>query len=332
MRSKRLTKEKGKEKVGLVWVLEKIRSGLNPSQISAKYQIPKQNISYFVGKLKKEGCIKRVGYGTWEYMKPLKQVKELTNRQSNRSIFTSKQIRGHAFIWKIRFGREYDWEKLAKNYKKKKLNFQTMQHNKVVRTIFNNRKIWLINKGMVIYESLDFMGRSSFSVKGTAVFEMDKLIKDFFSEMGLKFEKYMFTTSREHYGMVKNELARQYNEKKEKMIIASDDGDVWLWIDDSKGLGELETNEVTNSRRVQKFWNNHKKNKFEVDADYVKNNFNESAKQIKENAEHLAYHAENMRSHVGATRDLSRAASVLNENIEKQNKLFERIAKALEHG
>ena len=207
---------KGNKKLGLHGVLIEIKLGLSPAQISKKHDIPKQTLNYTVGKLKKAGCIIKKGYGAWEYVKPLKEVPIITTRQGNR--LGKKEIRGHAFIWRIVFYNPYNWEKIVKNYQKKKLTFQRISSGKVLRTIFNHRKIWLGAKGMTIYEPLDFMGRSSFEAKGKAVFEMDRLIKDLLKELGQKLKPYMFTTSREHYGILKNELARQYNDKKEKHL------------------------------------------------------------------------------------------------------------------
>lgn len=266
---------KEKKKVGLIQVLELIKSGSSPAQISKKYNIPKQNVSYFVGKLKKLGCIQKKGYGVWEYLKPIKEVKHLTtthsNRLSNKTLTSKKEIRGHAFIWKIEFVKPYDWKKVVRSYKKKTLTFQLISSGKIFRIMFKNRKIWLNTRGLTIYEPIDFMGSSSFQVKGKAVYEMDMLIKDLLKHLGLKFRQYRFTTSREHYGIVKHELARQYNEKKEKLKIRSDDGDLWMWIDDSKGLSELENNAPSISRQVQNFWNDHKKHAFAVTPTFVLN-------------------------------------------------------------
>ena len=64
------------QKVGLVEVLSLIKTGKSPAQISKDYNIPKQNISYFVGKLKKAGCIEKIGYGVWNYLKPYNKSKK----------------------------------------------------------------------------------------------------------------------------------------------------------------------------------------------------------------------------------------------------------------
>jgi len=306
------------KKVGLVGVLAEIKSGLSPAQISKKHDIPIQNISYFVGKLKKQGCIERIGYGAWRYIRPPKEVQLLTTRQVNRS--TQKQIRGHAFIWRIVFYTPYNWEKIIKNYQKKKLTFQRISSGKVLRTIFNHRKVWLGAKGMTIYEPLDFMGRSSFETKGKAVFEMDKLIKDLLRELGQKFRPYKFTTSREHYGIVKNELARQYNDKKQKMEIRSEDGDIWMWIDDSKGLGELENKDAPLNRKVQKYWNDLKKHGFEIDASFILDGFHKQNQMIGQNAQQLGDYAKHLKAHVSSIKQLGSSVEKLGVSIDTNEK------------
>ncbi|KKM22077.1 hypothetical protein LCGC14_1629030 [marine sediment metagenome] len=316
--------ERGK-KFLLDRVYQEIKAGLSPSKISKKHNISKQNLNYYVGKLKKLGLIEKKGYGVWVCTRNIKQVKTLTTRQYNKKTFTSskKEIRGHAFIWKIHFDDPIYWEGYVNKYQKKKLSFQLMKHNNILRTVFQNRKIWLGKKGMIIYEPIDFMGRSSFEVKGKAVFEMDLLIKNLLKELGIIFRPYKFTTSREHYGIMKNELARQYNDRKEKMAIRSSDGDVWMWIDDSKGLGELENKEPNVNRQVQNFWNNHKKHGFNIDADFVLGGFNENTQainrnvaHIEKNAQHLEFYLENMKSHVKAIQQLGNAVETLSKQVE----------------
>jgi len=303
----------------LVQILKEFKLGSSPSKISKKLSISKQNLNYYVGKLKKLGCIEKKGYGVWEYIRPLKEVKSLTTRQYDRKpskSFTSpkkKEIRGHAFIWKIEFVEPFDWFMIIRHYRKRKLTFNLMKHNKILRTIFNNRKIWLGKKGITIYEPIDFIGRSSFEVKGRAVFEMDLLIRNFLKELGLRFRPYRFTTSREHYGIIRNELARQYNDRKEKMHIRSEDGTVWMWIDDSKGLGELENKEPNINRQVQNFWNDHKNHKFEVDASFILNGFDKLTGNLN-------YHAENMKSHVDAIKILGKSVQELTERVKELKK------------
>jgi len=174
---------------------------------------------------------------------------------------------------------------------------------------------------MVIYEPLDFIGHSSFQVKGNAVYEMDQLVKGMLKQLKLDFKPYRFTTSREHDAQMKNGLARQFNEKKEKLQVKNEEGTTWLWIDNStvEGYrpGELETNDAILSRGVQKHWNSHKKHEFKVDADYVIDNLKTAGDHIKQNADNLGFHAENMRSHVKAVQDLGDGVKELTRIIKE---------------
>lgn len=320
------------KKLGLVQILSLIKSGLSPAKISKKYNIPKQTIDYSVSKLKKQGCIEKKGYGVWEYIKDLKEVPKRPRGYKVGQIGTSpkKEIRGHAFIWKIDFfGNCYDWKELFRKYRKKNLTFNFILNKKVIRLVFKNRKVWLTKSGIIIYESMDFLGKSSFQVKGSAVFEMDSLIKDLLKELNVKLRPYRFTTSREHYGMIKNELARQYNDRKEKMFIKSEEGTIWLWIDDSESLGELETRDPNISRQVQNHYNDHKKHGFEIGASFVLDGFAKQNDSINRNAEHLEYHAENMKSHVGATKDLSDASKDLKKEVKRIGDVLEKIGNEL---
>lgn len=324
---------KQEKKVGLHLILSELKAGLNQKEISKKYSIPKQTTSYNVGKLVELGCVEKIGHGVssrWEV------IKEVPNRPKGTMEVKSglHEIRGHAFIWNIEFLQEaQDWNQIITNYKKRypksKLTFKMICGGKVPRTIFKGRKIWLTKSGLTIYEPLDFFGKSSFSVKGSAVYEMDRLVKDLVGKLGLKMQYYKFKCSREHFAHVKNQMARQFNENKQKIKVGIDGK--WFWIDHSHGEHEEETNDANISRQAQIKYKEEVADGFNTTRPSVINaNFEESAKQIKKNAENLDYHAENMRSHVGAVRILGSEVKALRQERNETAKLFKRIAEALE--
>ena len=308
-------------------IVSEIEKGKSPAQISKDQKINKKTLQDYLRELKKLGIIEKKGYGVWEVNQERKRSLKLTSRHSRTSNQTSKEkeIRGHAFIWKIEFVDPINWGSVVKRYSKKTLTFSVMKHNKIIRTIFKNRKIWLGLRGMTIYEPIDFMGRSSFEVKGKAVFEMDLLIKNFLNHVGVKFRPYRFTTSREHYGIIKNELARQYNDKKEKMLIRSEDGTLWMWIDDSKGLGELENGEPTVNRQVQNFWNSHKAQKFKVDADFTLESINKLVAAQAEGSRQLAKYEEQNKEHLALIQEYR-------EESRENRKLILALLKKIENG
>lgn len=316
------------KRVGLVHILNLIKEGKSPAQISKDLSVAKQTIAYYVDKLKKLDCIERVGYGSWRFIKDLKQVpiNHKGTRKGSNSDLQKREIRGHAFIWKIRFYDPINWENVVQKYKKLTLTFQRICKGKVFRTIFRSRKIWLTKDGMVIYESLDFFGPSSFSVKGTAVYEMDLIVKDLLRKLGLRFREYQFTTSREHYAIIKNELAKQYNDRKEKMIIKTEDGSVWLWIDHSKGEHELETKDPIINRQVQNHYNSHRKHGFKHDADFIENQdqkikkhdqiIDKSMKVLKGYSEQIALHLEVEKQQLKTQKETQRILTLMEKKLK----------------
>ena len=314
-----------RKKVGLHSIFSDLKSGLNQKQISEKRNMPKQNVSYYVDKLKKMGCVEKIGHGVSSKWKILKEVQNRPKDTSKVKVGL-REIRGHAFIWNVEFLEGgFDWNQVVKNYKKRykkpSLSFKIICGGKVPRTIFKNRKIWMTKAGLTIYEPLNFFGKSAFSVKGTAVYELDKLVKDFLKKFKLTFQTYRFKCSREHYAHVNNQIARQFNDRKQKIKVGHDGK--WFWIDFSDGINEEEAGDPQTSRGAQNMYKSQMKTGWKVTPEFILNGMAEQNKAIKKNAEHLEFHAENMRSHVGAIRKLGKG-------INKQNELFEKLANLIE--
>lgn len=307
------------KKFVLVQIFELIKAGRNPAQISKELNIPKTTIAYSVGKLKKMGCIEKKGYGVWEAIqepKKYEKVHKVGMTGTPKKVRTSpkKQIRGHAFKWRIRFFKDINWEK---RIKESKLKYQMICMNKVFRIIYKGRKIWLTKNGMVIYEPLDFMGKSSYESKGKAVYEMDRLIKSLLNRLRQNFVPYQFTTSTEHYAIIKNELARQYNDRKEKLLINNEEGTTWLWIDDSKGLSELETNDPKINREVQNWWNDNKKHNFQVTPTFLMETMNQQSNMIGQNAMNLNNYSVHLKAHVDSVKQLGASVQELTKLIKE---------------
>lgn len=72
------------------------------------------NLSYYLSSLKKQGIIKKIGYGVWQ-INPIKEVQMLSRKGSSQV----KDVRGHAFIWKIRSNKSFNWVEIlnSKNIK-----------------------------------------------------------------------------------------------------------------------------------------------------------------------------------------------------------------------
>ena len=56
-------------------ILQRIKLGDSPAKISLDLNFKKQRLNYYISTLKKYGCIKKIGYGTWEFIKDYEHYK-----------------------------------------------------------------------------------------------------------------------------------------------------------------------------------------------------------------------------------------------------------------
>jgi len=290
-------KKEVKEKVQLKFLLDQLKAQKTPSQISKEFNIPKQNLSYYLRQLKDKGLVQKVGYGTWEV------------KTFNLNTLTKKDklIRGHALIWKIKLHKEFQW--------KQRLEQANLTYNLVrgliPRTFINNKKVWFGKKTITIYEPNSFYGENAIESRKYAVISLLETLQAIESKLSINLRPYTFQACREHYALIKNDLARQCNREGERIEVSDNNGK-WLWIDMSDGIGELETgnqNALVNNIGVQKWWNNMKETNFEVTPKFVLNTMN----GIQQNQ--LIF-AENMKSHIQAIQTLSRETKRLGKTMK----------------
>ena len=294
------------KKVILHLIVSEINKGKNPAKISKENNIKKQTLQYYLRQLKKDGVIVKEGYGVWKVLKEVSKIPKGTSPK--------KQIRGHAFIWKVK-SKEIDWEK---RLKKNNISYQYVGiKGNVPRILFKDKKIWLTKKGLTIYEPKSFFSQSSMTSKGMAVWELDKTIKALGRYLKIDIGGYQFTTSREHYAMLDNELARQYDNNGEKLCVRRKNGSAWMWVDFSHGVNELENDEPVVNRQAQKWFNNMKETKFEVTPTFILEAFNKTNNIAMQNAKNHSYYAENMRSHIEAIQTLSQTVKELKEEVKR---------------
>ncbi len=307
------------KKVGLDVIVSEIKAGLKPAQIGKKYNISSSTLGRSLDKLKEMGCIEKVGYGTWKVLKEVPN--QLEDTLKVKRDFSKRDIRGHAFIWTIEFlERGIDWKQVVENYKKRHrrpaLTFKMICGGKVPRTIFKKRKVWLTKAGLTIYEPLDFFGDSAFKVKGDAVFEMDRLVKDLLKKLGLKMQFYRFKCSREHFAHVKNQMARQFNDKKQKIKVEFEGKH--FWIDHSHGEDEQETDDPNVSVQAQKYYKSHVKTMFKFTPEKIAELIMENTKAIGENAKSNKVYGDNSVTHVALMKKID-------ANLDKQTRFFEEM-------
>jgi len=257
-------------------VISMLNQGKNPSSISKQLNIKKQNLNYYISVLKKKGIIKKIGYGTWE-------VKEFN---SNTLKKVDRKIRGHAFIWTIKLNKQFDWINLLKvtNYK--------LVRGLTPRIFIDKKKVWFGKKTLTIYETNSFYGKNAIESRKFSVISLVETLEKIEKLLNINLKPYIFNPTREHYALIKNDLAKQCNRRGEKLIVSDLNGK-WLWIDDSEGLSELEvgnTNALVNSLGTQKWWNDMKRTKFEVTPTFLMESLSGLIQTQQMNADNIIKH------------------------------------------
>ena len=321
-------------------VLSYLRAGLNPAKIAAKMGITMSTIQYHLSALKKQGLIHKAGYGTWEVLRE-PTIEELTPRglsrvsspylpphrgSSNRSTavltqtelarFTQDSVRAHAFVFTMQVPRNLrNWNN--------KMRVKFLETNSIPykplgiggggqRIIVKDRKTWLLNRSIIIYDKASYFAEEALQAKTTALATHLAIIKHIERLLHTSFQisgDYKFKVSRQHYALIYNALAKQYNESGEKLEIRTDKG-AWFLIDNSYNMNEAETvhptTAMSDNKKVQDFFNGVKTTA--ITPEFILQAMN----GIQENQ---AAFAVNISSHIDAIRKLGSGVEQMNSLI-----------------
>ena len=295
-------------------IINYLKAGLSPVKISNKLNISMPNLSYYLKTLKEQGKIIKVGYGTWE----VKEVKIMTK---DTTTLKPKEVRGHAFIWKIKIPNEMKGYNKLTNLKVK---YKLVGIKQTPSILILNKKVWLGNNNIIIFDSNSYLGTNAVESRKYAVSRLLTIIQALERELGINLkteEGYIFKPSREHYSLIKNSLAHQYNQEGKKLLIKFH-SETWFLIDNSYNLDEAETihkdTALLDNLGVQKFFNELKELNFEATP-------KETWKAINQVTNNQLIFAENMKSHIEAIQSLSyqvkRLGKIMNNTIKENKKL-----------
>jgi DNA-binding transcriptional ArsR family regulator len=311
-------------------VFSLLRNGKNPTQICQHFRITPQNLQYYLNKLKQAGLIRKLGYGTWEVVDDALSVKKTSKntlrvamdnpQQSNLYFFTQDSIRGHAFTFTLKIPEQLrNWTNENREFFLAKRDIQFINLTTFgggQRIIFKGRKVWLTNKSVIIYEKSSYLAETATDAKSHAIYNFISLIKglerllhaDFAEHAG---RQYSFKVSRQHYALVKNALAKQYDVEDKKLNIYSDKG-LWFVIDNSFNLHEAETvhpeTADTDSTKVQNFFNSLKEQP--LTTGFI-------LKVMDGIQQNQLVFAQNMSSHIKVIKDLGSGVNELASRIEE---------------
>jgi len=269
-------------------ILSYLRAGVMPPKIAVKMNLSRGTVQYHVTALKDQGFIRKVGYGTWEILRepdtgsispaqttrvgpaqPCPSRASLAHlsqsEMSRMARFQQDSVRGHAFLFTLQVPknlRNWNNERRERYLRKKGVSFKQLGiGGGGQRIIVQDRKVWLLNRSIIIYDTASYFAEASLQAKSLALAMHVKIIKHIERLLHVSFligEDYKFKISRQHYALIYNSLAKQYNDAGEKLEVRTGKG-VWFLIDDSFSMDEAETvhpvTAMSDNRKVQGFFN-----------------------------------------------------------------------------
>lgn len=267
----------------------------NLTQIQKKLGISKQNLNNYLRQLKKDGFIIQKGRGWYEV------VKEVNFSTKYGSKLSKDSIRGHAFVFNVQLPKEIKgWKERITVLKSKGVHFNLVGALKTTpRMKVLGRKVWLCNNHLRVFfkPKESYYGQTAIESRKYAFQELLLVVGALESKLGVSLRPFDFSWRKEHYALIKNDLAIDQNRKGIIWRIKDEQGE-WLLVDDSlEQGGELENvgekSFITNIP-MQKWWNQQKETKFEVTPKFILDSINQVtqnqlmfAKNIEEHMEVL---------------------------------------------
>ena len=322
-----------------LYILRSLHSGLRPSQIISQLAIPKTTFQHYLNNLKRHGLISKISYGIWELsdeaisslkrstitshvanQQDLKEVPIIS--QQNLSFFFAKpdSVRAHAFVFTVSVPprlRNWNNKTRAKYLTQHNISFTELNiGGGGQRIVYKTKKVWLTDRSVVIYDRSSYLAESSSEAKSYAISKLLSLVKglerllhaDFTEYAG---RQYSFKVSRQHYALIKNALAKQYDAQGKKLNVYSDKG-LWFVIDNSFNLHEAETihpeTADTDNIKVQNFFNSLKQHP--LTTEFI-------LKVMDGIQQNQLVFAQNMSSHIKVIKDLGNGVNDLTSLIEE---------------
>lgn len=230
-------------------------------------------------------------------------------------------VRGHAFQFTLSIDPKLrNWDKREAILTKLGIEFKPLNiFGGGQSLVFKDRKVWLTNKSIVIFEKSSYMAETSKEAKQYAIHDfisfVEALERHLKADFGATRGKLRFKVSRQHYALIKNALAKQFDKEGKHLYVTNETGR-WFIIDNSFNLHEAETihpkTADQDNKKVQDFFNGIKQYegftpKFVIDA-------------IGQNAQNLDQYAIHLKAHVESVQKLGSAVEELTKVVKEIKK------------
>lgn len=313
-------------------IFQQIASGSYPSQIAKDLHISKQKVDYYISSLKARDLIQMEHQGVWKVLqnykpKESKKSTRVATEQPDKYFdsFDPDTDRGHAFQFKLKIPdrlRNWNNEKREKALTKLGIEWTPLKHvfGGGERIIFRDKKVHLTNVSVIIYDKASYFAETSKKSQGLAMIKILYLVKALEHRLRASFSvngRYSIRPTRQHHALIKNALAMLYNKPKRLKLEVFDERGLWLLIDNSFNLEELECvhpeTSVENAEGIKGWMNSMKQSEFKVTPTFVLETMN----GIQQNQ--LIFD-KNMKSHLEVLNKIGDAVEKLAEKVENLGK------------
>jgi len=300
-------------------VLNLLAKGFNKKEIRKKLNIKPSTLSNHLRRLENSGYIERKGkYVINVFASSYKHLRVTKNQ-----VHMKLNKRGHACNFKIIFPNEknlLEKQKVKHELKVKNLTRLSFGSLKLIK---DKCSIW-INKGsLTIYSNNSYYSKNALHSKFRALKDVDNLIRSLKERFGFT-GMYGIEIFREHYGLIFNKFAQWILKKGDKLYVKEKGNKTILWVDSSRkddiGLEEFEGDDPLQINSADNYFESHERTGWKVTPEFCLKTFNAAGELIKKNAEHLEFHAGNMRTHVAAVQQLGNSVEKLTKIIKEMKK------------
>ncbi len=282
-----------------------IQSGKSPSDICKQLKISKQKLTYYTRTLKNEGFIRKAGYKCWEILKDYseeelkKEVKKVFRIGNSRLIEIMKlppnTIRSHFIQVKVILPnaiiKSNEWKSRIDFLIKENIEFKQIENffGGGQSITYGAVEFNLTNKSILISIDKSYFGSNIDEIKYEiavdilkGIKKLERVLRANFGEFG----NYKFETTRQHHSLIKNCFAKIYLKSKKQFLRVSDENGLWLLVDNSFDLNELEcvhsVTAIDDIKGVQNYFNSLKRTGFRVTPEFILNELEGIKNRVKE--------------------------------------------------
>jgi predicted transcriptional regulator len=310
-------KEVTRKKDFYLSILNKLKETTNLSKLRKDLNISKQNLNYYLRRLKKEGLIENDSYGSW------KLTGKSKNPSNHEKLLSKDSVRGHGVVVSLNLPKEIKgYENRTEIIKKKGIHFKLVgAKENTPRIKVLGRKVWLCNNSIRIYDKPNesYYGNNAIESRVLAFRELKKIVSILENKLGIKLNPTDIEFKKEHFALIKNDLAIEQNRKGEILKVSDEDGE-WLIVDDSLGKGgELETigkKALVTNIPMKNWWNENKEDKFFWSSPKIGHAFEKTNEMINQVTQNQMMFNQNFESHVQSIKSLGHSAEANAVSVE----------------